>query len=171
MVWLPATSTVVALARSAIVHCSGGGIIRSSVVTMYQLGLCRHAGSLTVPPSASTPHGTRESPMNAASRGDVRPERGGELLPVEEQEAAHRWQDRRGGTVWGQIGQAEYRPRCMGRARIPIKLFSSPLPAEELYPKDAVPTAGVGDVPRGAGRGHGRARPILGILRFVTDRS
>src|SRR5262245_15779780 len=46
---------------------ASGGIIRSSVATMYQLGLVFHAGSLTAPFSASTPHGTWESAMNAAS--------------------------------------------------------------------------------------------------------
>src|SRR6266540_40867 len=64
--WLPATSTIVAPARSAIERWAGGGIIRSSVATRYQLGLLRHAGSLIVPPRASTPHGTCESAMNAA---------------------------------------------------------------------------------------------------------
>ena len=38
--------------------CAGGGIIRSSVATRYQLGLARHAGSVTAPPSAPTLHGT-----------------------------------------------------------------------------------------------------------------
>jgi hypothetical protein len=33
---------------------------------MYQLGLVRHAGSVTGPPRASTPHGTCESAMNPA---------------------------------------------------------------------------------------------------------
>src|SRR2546426_10743925 len=45
---------------------AGGGIILSSVATRYQLGLVFHAGSLIVPPSASTPQGTWESAMNAA---------------------------------------------------------------------------------------------------------
>src|SRR5213596_2866685 len=52
---------------------AGGGIILSSVVTMYQLGLVFHAGSLIVPPSASTPHGTWESAMNAAFAGSTSP--------------------------------------------------------------------------------------------------
>src|SRR4051794_3853436 len=47
-------------------RCAGGGIMRSSVATRYQLGLLRHAGSVTVPSRASTPHGTCESAMNAA---------------------------------------------------------------------------------------------------------
>jgi Zn-finger nucleic acid-binding protein len=33
----------------------------------------------------------------------------------------------------------EYCPRCMARARTPVKLFSSTLPAAELYPDDAAP--------------------------------
>jgi hypothetical protein len=43
------------------------GIMRSSVATRYQLGLMRQAGSVTLPLSASTPHGTCESAMKAAS--------------------------------------------------------------------------------------------------------
>src|SRR6266581_6767330 len=66
MAWLPATSTTVEPARADISRWGGGGIIRSSVATRYQLGLLRHAGSLIVPLSASTPHGTCESAMNAA---------------------------------------------------------------------------------------------------------
>src|ERR1700716_4200736 len=45
---------------------AGGGIILSSVVTRYQLGFVFHAGSVIVPLSAATPHGTCESAMNAA---------------------------------------------------------------------------------------------------------
>ena len=45
------------------------GIIRSSVATRYQLGLVRHAGSVTAPARASTPQGTWESAMNAARSG------------------------------------------------------------------------------------------------------
>src|SRR5215204_6555010 len=66
MAWLPPVSTTVEPARADISRWAGGGIIRSSVATRYQLGLLRQAGSLTVPPSASTPHGTCESAMNAA---------------------------------------------------------------------------------------------------------
>ena len=47
-------------------RCAGGGIIRSSVVSRYQLGLIRQAASVIVPPSAFTPQGTWESAMNAA---------------------------------------------------------------------------------------------------------
>ncbi len=60
-------STTNAPARSAMMRWAGGGIMRSSVATRYQLGLCRQAGSVTVPPSASTPQGTCASAMNAAS--------------------------------------------------------------------------------------------------------
>jgi hypothetical protein len=35
----------------------------------------------------------------------------------------------------------EYCPRCMARARIPVKLFSSTLPAAELYDDNAAPNA------------------------------
>ena len=38
----------------------------SSVATRYQLGLLFQAGLVTAPLSASTPHGTCESAMNAA---------------------------------------------------------------------------------------------------------
>src|ERR671921_1935327 len=67
MAWLPWASTTVEPARSDIDRWAGGGIIRSSVATRYQLGFFRHAGSLIVPLKASTPHGTCESAMNAAS--------------------------------------------------------------------------------------------------------
>src|SRR5688572_11625748 len=66
MAWLPATSTTVDPARCDINCCAGGGIIRSSVATRYQLGLDFQAGSVIAPASASTPHGTCESAMNAA---------------------------------------------------------------------------------------------------------
>src|SRR6266850_1209997 len=66
MAWLPATSTTVEPARLDMKRCAAGGIILSSVVIRYQLGFVFHAGSLIVPLSASTPHGTWESDMNAA---------------------------------------------------------------------------------------------------------
>src|SRR4249920_1051219 len=50
---------------------AGGGIILSPVVSRYQLGLARQAGSVIVPPSASTPHGTCEPAMNAASAAGI----------------------------------------------------------------------------------------------------
>ena len=59
-------SVTVAPIRCDIVRCATGLIIRSSVATRYQLGLLRQVGSVISPPSASTPHGTCESAMNAA---------------------------------------------------------------------------------------------------------
>jgi hypothetical protein len=44
-VWLPATSVTVEPARSAMARWAGGGIIRSSVATSYQLGRLRQVGS------------------------------------------------------------------------------------------------------------------------------
>src|SRR5260221_161217 len=66
MAWLPATSTLVAPARSDMARCAGGGIIPSSVVTRYQLGFTRQAGSETETLSAATPHRTLESALEAA---------------------------------------------------------------------------------------------------------
>jgi hypothetical protein len=40
--------------------------MRSSVATRYQVGLVLQAGSLTAPPSTSTPQGIWESAMNWA---------------------------------------------------------------------------------------------------------
>src|SRR5437867_11251962 len=45
---------------------AGGGIIRSSVATKYQLGFVFQAGCLIAPLSASRPQGTWESAMNCA---------------------------------------------------------------------------------------------------------
>src|SRR6266478_4787906 len=73
MAWLPATSTTVDPARADIARCAGGGIIRSSVVTRYQLGLVRQAGSVIDPPRASAPHGTCESAMKAACSAGTSP--------------------------------------------------------------------------------------------------
>src|SRR2546428_10748192 len=52
---------------------AAGGIILSSVAIKYQLGLVFHAGSLIVPLSASMPHGTWESAMNAAVSASTSP--------------------------------------------------------------------------------------------------
>src|SRR3569832_1342605 len=52
-------------------RCAGGGIILSSEATRYQLGLALHAAVLTVPLTASTPHGTWESAINAAFAGST----------------------------------------------------------------------------------------------------
>src|SRR5262249_60176557 len=64
-----AVSTTFDSARCAIERWAGGGIILSSAATRYQLGLTRQPGLLIAPASASTPHGTCESAMNAASSG------------------------------------------------------------------------------------------------------
>src|SRR5258705_9211845 len=50
-------------------RCAGGGIILSLVATRYQLGFVRHAGTVTAPARAATPHGTCASAMNAACAG------------------------------------------------------------------------------------------------------
>src|SRR5262252_6369574 len=60
---------MVAPARLDITRCAGGGIILSLLATRYQLGLDFHAGVVTAPFSASTPHGTCESAMNLAVSG------------------------------------------------------------------------------------------------------
>src|ERR687891_987257 len=73
MAWLPATSTTVEPARSDMARWAGGGIIRSSVATRYQLGLVRQAGSVIDPPRASAPHGTWESARNAACSAGTSP--------------------------------------------------------------------------------------------------
>src|SRR5579859_6088990 len=49
-----------------MVRCAGGGIIRSSVVTRYQLGLVRQEASVIAPAGAATFQGTWASAMNAA---------------------------------------------------------------------------------------------------------
>src|SRR5580765_1163861 len=71
MAWLPLTSTTVAPACLDIVRWASGGIILSSVVTRYQLGLVLHAGSLIAPLMAPTPHGTWASAINAAFSGST----------------------------------------------------------------------------------------------------
>src|SRR5260370_3766683 len=71
MAWLPLTSTTVAPARLDMVRWASGGIILSSVVTRYQLGLVLHAGSLIAPLMAPMPHGTWESAINAAFSGST----------------------------------------------------------------------------------------------------
>src|SRR2546428_6585164 len=71
MAWLPFTSTTVAPARLDMARWASGGIILSSVVTRYQLGLVLHAGSLIAPLMAPMPHGTWESAMNAAFSGST----------------------------------------------------------------------------------------------------
>src|SRR3989442_12904352 len=73
MAWLPLTSTTVEPARLDMERWASGGIILSSVAIKYQLGLVFHAGSLIVPLSASMPHGTWESAMNAAVSASTSP--------------------------------------------------------------------------------------------------
>jgi hypothetical protein len=73
------TSEIVEPARFDIARCASGGIILSSVETRYQLGFVLHAGSLTAPLSASSPHGTCESAMKAAA-SHIRRERGPKLV-------------------------------------------------------------------------------------------
>src|SRR5258705_10701662 len=69
MEWLPFASTTFEPARLDIARWASGGIILSSVVTMYQLGFDLHAGSVTAPANASRPQGTCASAMNAAVSG------------------------------------------------------------------------------------------------------
>ena len=84
----------------AMVRCAGGGIIRSSVVTRYQLGLLRQAASVTAAAGASTLHGTCASAMNAARPSGRSPANGFvELAAVQQQEAVLGRQDRRLGPV------------------------------------------------------------------------
>src|SRR5215468_4260726 len=71
MAWLPRTSTTLEPALFDMARCASGGIILSSVTTRYQLGFVRQAGSVITPLSASTPHGTWESAMNAALSGSA----------------------------------------------------------------------------------------------------
>src|SRR4029077_10897270 len=71
MAWLPLASTTVAPARLDIARWASGGIILSSVVTRYQLGLVLHAGLLIAPLMAPMPHGTWESAINAAFSGST----------------------------------------------------------------------------------------------------
>src|SRR6266566_2863239 len=95
--WLAATSTVVAPARCAMARWADGGIMWSSVAIRYQLGLLRQAGSVTGPARASTPHGTCESAMNAASAAGRSP-------PNESWNFARSWN--KNPPVGGRIGDA-----------------------------------------------------------------
>src|SRR3984957_2819283 len=65
--WLAFTSTVLALARFAIMRSWSGLIDRSSVATMYQVGLCFQAGSVTLWVNESVEIGTCDIAMNSAS--------------------------------------------------------------------------------------------------------
>src|SRR5277367_412372 len=64
--WLEFTSTVLALARFAIMRSWSGLIDRSAVATMYQVGLVFQAGVVTLWVNASVEIGTCDTAMNAA---------------------------------------------------------------------------------------------------------
>src|SRR5580658_5610543 len=65
--WLACTSTVLALARLAIIRSWFGLIDRSSVATMYQVGLVFQAGDVTSWMNESVEIGTCDIAMNSAS--------------------------------------------------------------------------------------------------------
>src|ERR1700739_4984020 len=65
--WLALTSTVLALARFAIMRSRSGLIDRSSLATMYQVGLCFQAGFVTLWVNESVEIGTCDIDMNSAS--------------------------------------------------------------------------------------------------------
>src|ERR1700722_3422528 len=65
--WLDFTSTVLALARLAIMRSCSGLIDRSALATMYQVGLCFQAGFFTSWVNASVEIGTCDIAMNSAS--------------------------------------------------------------------------------------------------------
>src|SRR5580704_12156964 len=64
--WLAFTSTVLALARFAIMRSWSGLIDRSAVATMYQVGLVFQAGDVTLWVNASVEIGTCDIAMNSA---------------------------------------------------------------------------------------------------------
>src|SRR5271167_4928866 len=64
--WLAFTSTVLALARFAIIRSWSGLIDRSSVATMYQVGLFFQAGLVTLWVNESVEIGTCDIAMNSA---------------------------------------------------------------------------------------------------------
>src|SRR5271168_1464191 len=65
--WLDFTSTVLALARFAIIRSCSGLIDRSAAATMYQVGLCFQAGFVTLWVNESVEIGTCDMAMNSAS--------------------------------------------------------------------------------------------------------
>src|SRR6202790_3667073 len=69
--WLAFTSTVLALARFAIMRSWSGLIDRSAVATMYQVGLFFQAGDVTLWVNASVEIGTCDIAMNAAFSGGM----------------------------------------------------------------------------------------------------
>src|ERR1700691_1861416 len=68
---LESTSTVLALARFAIMRSWSGLIDRSAVATMYQVGLAFHAGDVTWWVNASVEIGTCDIAMNHAFSGGM----------------------------------------------------------------------------------------------------
>src|SRR5438045_8314164 len=72
-----------------MVRWAGGGIILSSVDTRYQLGLVLQAGSVIVPASASTPHGTWELAISGHLACQVT-----KYCRRRALDATHRWLDR-----------------------------------------------------------------------------
>src|SRR6202042_711019 len=67
--WLEFTSTVLALARFAIMRSWSGLIDRSSVATMYQVGLVFQAGEVTLWVNESVEIGTCEIAMKWDTAG------------------------------------------------------------------------------------------------------
>ena len=105
MAWLPLASTTVEPARSDIARWAGGGIIRSSVATRYQLGLIRHAGSVIGATQRSdAPGNLRVGHEPGLLGAQVGGERVVELVAVEEQEPVAWRQDRRDGCSGRRIG-------------------------------------------------------------------
>src|SRR5271170_8459384 len=64
--WLESTSTVLALARFAIIRSWSGLIDLSAVATMYQVGLFFQAGDVTWWVNASVEIGSCDTAMNHA---------------------------------------------------------------------------------------------------------
>src|SRR5271155_4600278 len=67
--WLAFTSTVLALARFAIIRSWSGLIDRSAAATMYHVGLVFQAGFVTLCVNESVEIGTCEIAMNHAFSG------------------------------------------------------------------------------------------------------
>src|SRR5271156_3789064 len=67
--WLASTSTVLALARFAIMRSWSGLIDRSAVATMYQVGLVSQAGNVTLWVNESVEIGTCEMAMKWDTAG------------------------------------------------------------------------------------------------------
>src|SRR6478736_861257 len=69
--WLAFTSTVLALARFAIIRSWSGLIDRSSVATMYHVGLVFQAGPVTLWVNESVEIGTCDMAMKWDSAGGI----------------------------------------------------------------------------------------------------